>query len=93
MGVPEALAYVAAGAASLSAIASAVSARSSLSAVRRANLPLVYGEATYYTAGSGYGDSTEAAVQVRLSNDGPGTAVDVRCCLRSTAGDWRWRLF
>jgi hypothetical protein len=44
MSVPSVVAYVAAGAGAVSAIASAVSARTNLWAVRRANLPLVYGE-------------------------------------------------
>ena len=94
--VPEVLAYVAAGAASISAIASAVSARTNLAAVRRANLPLVYGEPglglpfddSFAKADEKTGASV-TAVDLRLVNDGPGTAVEVRCCLRSTSGDWR----
>jgi hypothetical protein len=95
VSVPEVLAYVATGAGSVSAVASAVSARTNLWSVRRANLPLVYGEPSYGRAPGAYHNQEEAAnapvtgVFVRLHNDGPGTATEVRCCLRSGSGDWR----
>lgn len=92
--MPVVLAYVAAGTGSISAIAGAVSARTNLSAVRRANLPLVYGEPAFGRKFGPWRTQEEAdnapitGVFVRLRNDGPGTAVEVRCCLRSTSGDW-----
>ena len=93
-GAVSTFTYVAAAAGSVSAIAGAVSARTNLSAVRRAYLPFVYGEAVYGTTSVGslspeqLAEAKYANVVVRLINDGPGTAVDVRVCLRSTAGDW-----
>jgi hypothetical protein len=95
MSVPEVLAYVAAGTTSVSAVAAAVSARTNLRSVRRANLPLVYGEPGYGRKPGGYRNEEEAAnapvtdVFVVLHNDGPGTAIEVRCCLRTTSGDWQ----
>jgi hypothetical protein len=94
MSAPEVLAYVAAGAGGVSAVAGAVSARTNLSSVRRANLPFVYGEPAFGRAPGAYKTREEAdnaritGVFVVLHNDGPGTAVEVRLRLRSTSGDW-----
>jgi hypothetical protein len=94
MSIVEVLGFVGAGAGGISAIAAAVSARTNLTSVRRANLPFVYGEPTYGRAPGVYKTHEEAdnapitGVFVVLHNDGPGTGVEVRCRLRSTSGDW-----
>lgn len=87
------LAYVGAGAGGISAAASAVSARTNLSAVRRANLPLVYGEPELEQFETETLEWVESGVNVKLYNDGPGTAVEVRVCLRSATDGWRDRIW
>jgi hypothetical protein len=60
MSIVEVLGFVGAGAGGISAIAAAVSARTNLTSVRRANLPFVYGEPTYGRAPGVYKTHEEA---------------------------------
>jgi hypothetical protein len=69
---------VAVGLAAISAIAAAVSARSAARGVALNHRPYVYGEPQSATGG---------IASVRLHNDGPGTAVEVRWRLRAPEGE------
>lgn len=95
MSIPEALVYVATSTGALSAVAGAVTASTTLRSVRRANQPLVYGEMAFDRVPGPWRNEEERdnapirGVFVYLYNDGPATALEVRCNLRSTSGSWR----